>query len=685
MWGVTSASTSDGVTPGQADGDNLFRAAMDNSAVAMCLVAPDGTFVRVNKAFCLLLDRPAEVLMTSTWQEITHPDDVGQDQALVDQILAGERDSYRLRKRYLRPDGATVWGDLSVSCVRNCDGTVANFISQIIDVSEALQALRAAEEAERKFRLMATFASDIVFTAGPDRLITWVSPNITRTLGWQVEDLLGGLAVDFVHPDDARAIAPKLGALYSVQPGPDSHDFKIRWRSVEGDYRWMLGSGTRVLTADGQIDYVVAGLRDITDEVAAHDYLVGVLDSAIDPTIMFSPVRDAAGTVVDLVYADLNPAACTYLRATREAILGRYVFDLFGGGASQNLLRWCSDALATGTPVILDDQTMVSEVTHDSAWFDIRAVPINGQVSLTFRDITDRHRAAQLVAESEEKFRLLAENATDAVLHARDGVMVWLSPSLTRMLGWQPEEWIGHQFEEFTHPDDVSLAKQRRGEINSGERSITRLRLRDAQGEFHWVEIHASPFEGRNGKVDGIVASFRTIDTQVQAEQMLDHRARYDELTGLLNRAEIVDRLRRLLSQHPRKGFEIAVAFCDLDSFKEINDTHGHTMGDHVLKTVAAQMRGALHEDDLIARLGGDEILLVQTGVLDLASAEASVEAVRRDLDRPHDYLGVAFTPKISIGLTLRRGDEEPDEVIARADRAMYAAKQGGGNRVVTL
>ncbi len=667
-----------------ATSEDLFRTAMDNSAIGMSLVGPDGAFLRINRALSEILGRSPEVLLRSTWQELTHPDDLDADLALVAAVLSGERDSYRLTKRYLRPDGDVVWCDLSVACVRGPDGGVSHFISQISDTTATHREIVARQEAERRFRLLASHASDVVFMANRDRIFTWVSPSVVDALGWTPEELVGTTPKALVHPDDLATAEPSIQALYSPEPGPGSYDFKIRWRTRDGDYRWLVGSGTRVLDEGGELDYVVSGLRDITDEVLAREYLASVQDAAIDPHMMFAPIYDDAGNIVDLECADVNPAAAEYLRVDRDAIMGHTLLELYGGAASRITLGWCAEALRSNQAVVLDNQIMVSEVTNATAWFDVRAIPVNGQVSITWRDITARHDATQAVAASEEKFRLLAENATDAVLHARDGVMVWLSPSLMDVLGWAPEEWMGHGLAEFTHPDDISIMENQDLEMSPDESLVTRLRLRHRSGDFHWVEVHASTFENQEGAEDGIVASFRTIDDQVRAESVLKHRARFDDLTGLLNRAEIFDRLRGLMHQTPRTGQEVAVAFCDLDDFKEINDTFGHQMGDYVLRTTAGHLRSLLRSDALIARLGGDEVLLVLPGVQDLQSAYAIAEKVRQHCAEVHHYHDIAYQPKMSIGVTLVHEGEELDAVIARADRAMYRAKSAGGNQVVT-
>lgn len=111
-----------------AASEEMFRLAFDHSSIGMCLVSPLGQFVRVNPALCRMLDRPQTRLLECTWQELTHPEDLDVDLAHVDDVLHDRIQDYRLLKRFLKPDGTLVWGDLSVSCVRNADRTVRHFV-----------------------------------------------------------------------------------------------------------------------------------------------------------------------------------------------------------------------------------------------------------------------------------------------------------------------------------------------------------------------------------------------------------------------------------------------------------------------------------------------------------------------------------------------------------------------------
>ncbi len=130
--------------------------------------------------------------------------------------------------------------------------------------------------------------------------------------------------------------------------------------------------------------------------------------------------------------------------------------------------------------------------------------------------------------------------------------------------------------------------------------------------------------------------SFRTIDAEVALEQDLEHRARYEPLTGLLNRAELLQRLQALASGRRRRGDgRLMLLFCDLDRFKEVNDRHGHQAGDTVLRAVAERVRAVVRSGDLAGRMGGDELLVVLVGIQEAGDALAVAEKLRRSLAEP--------------------------------------------------
>ena len=188
------------------------------------------------------------------------------------------------------------------------------------------------------------------------------------------------------------------------------------------------------------------------------------------------------------------------------------------------------------------------------------------------------------------------------------------------MLGWSPDRWVGHPFEQFVHRDDLGFANQCCQEDNHGGCRVTRLSLRDSLGQHHWVESHSSAIFSEAGLPDGIVTSFRTVDQEVASEQQLQPSARFDGLTGLVNRSVMLERFRLLLTSLPRRVPK-AVLFIDSDEFKHSNDTFGYAGGHCVLKIMAQRIHQAVRRRDWAARIGGDEMSVVLYGLNDLAKA----------------------------------------------------------------
>jgi diguanylate cyclase (GGDEF)-like protein len=185
---------------------------------------------------------------------------------------------------------------------------------------------------------------------------------------------------------------------------------------------------------------------------------------------------------------------------------------------------------------------------------------------------------------------------------------------------------------------------------------------------------------------DELSYTWRDVTARHTANEQLQHRARTDELTKLLNRREVFDRLRDLHGKTPRTGHGLAVLFVDFDKFKSINDTHGHAAGDEVLRITADRIRSCLrHDDDLGARVGGDEMMVVLHGVHGLADAEAVAEKLRALAAQPVRFNGSTIPATVSIGVALAHPEESPEALVARADEAMYRAKQLGRNQVVTI
>jgi diguanylate cyclase (GGDEF)-like protein len=252
-------------------------------------------------------------------------------------------------------------------------------------------------------------------------------------------------------------------------------------------------------------------------------------------------------------------------------------------------------------------------------------------------------------------------------------------------LGWSPEEWLGRSSSDVLHPDDLLEYAGNLEAIAAGQCVVCRHRIRAKDNSWHWAELHVGPYQDSQNKPDGMVASFRLIDREMAAWRELERHARTDELTGLLNRREGLEQIHILSATDQRSGEQTALLFCDLDRFKAINDRWGHAAGDALLRTVASRIQECLRSEDLAARMGGDELLVVLKGVQNLDTAVGIAEKIRNAVQDPVPTPAGELQITLSIGVTLVVPGESSDTVIARADTAMYEAKQTGRNRVIPI
>ena len=620
---------------------------------------------------------------------VVHPDDrprlIGARREVVD---AGSTD---LELRIIGPDGASHWFAIRLRAVTDATGAFIGRTGSWRDIQSEVAVRDALRASEERFRLLAETAADIAYSADVQRRVTWVSPSITHAFGWQPEELIGTVMSDLVHPDDLIWSEPRRIRLYAGDPEAEREGgFVLRMRGKDGIYHWVKTTLTIHRDATGESSsfsggmVVIDGVIEQQERALEQEELLRCMtDALLDPHVMLVPVRDDDGRIGDFRFVHANRAMLEQTGCSAAEVLGMTLLQLGDATPLGGLLEVLIEALETGVGVehrAVHKLDSGAETIHD-----VRIVPVaNGRLSVVARDITVAHESARRLAESEERFRLIAENAADVVQLSRDGVLVWVSPSLTATLGWDPEAWQGRCFEEFVHPDDLPLMEQCRRLVEAGESKVANLRVRHRTGAYHWVQVSAGPFRGGADHGDGVVASFRIIDEQVEAQRLLTEQVTFDHLTGALKRGALLRLLADLADDQRAPRRESALLFVDIDRFKQVNDHRGHAAGDLLLQSVVERISAVIRADDVIGRLGGDEFLIVLAGVRELDEATRVAEKIRRTCAEPVSTPAGTVAASLSIGVVLWDGDETGEAAIIRADLAMYAAKRDGGDRVVT-
>jgi len=287
---------------------------------------------------------------------------------------------------------------------------------------------------------------------------------------------------------------------------------------------------------------------------------------------------------------------------------------------------------------------------------------------------------ADELGRNEARFRSLVQNASDVIIVTdAAGNILYESPAVERVLGYKPDDRVGTNALTTIHPDEAAGVSEILAYVTQhpGEFRTLECRVRHVDGNWRWLELTASNVLD-DPNVMGIVGNYRDITERKLLEAQLAHQATHDSLTGLANRALFRDRLEHALARARRHGEPVSILFMDLDDFKTVNDSLGHSAGDALLVAVANRLRGCMRESDLAARFGGDEFAALFEDT-DETQAEVAAKRILGTLASPIDVQGRAMQAQASIGLAVvDDGSCDPEELLRRADAAMYAAKARG-------
>ena len=300
--------------------------------------------------------------------------------------------------------------------------------------------------------------------------------------------------------------------------------------------------------------------------------------------------------------------------------------------------------------------------------------------------LADRKRMARRLAESERRFRLLADHSHDVISRVTaDGHPIYLSPAATDMFGIAPHEMPESRL-DLVHPEDRDAQRHAMARVlETGESRTEVYRIRHRDGHYVWIEsvIRRVPPESGEGPPE-LMFTARNISSRVATQQALEESrrelerlSREDALTGLANRRQFDERLAIALKRLSRHGTPVALLYMDLDRFKQVNDSLGHAAGDAVLKAFGSRLCDGVRETDLVARIGGDEFAILLDGAPP-GSGETVAAKLLQSMREPLDAGGTPLVIGTSIGIAYATAPVEADALVQAADAALYAAKHAG-------
>jgi diguanylate cyclase (GGDEF)-like protein/PAS domain S-box-containing protein len=309
----------------------------------------------------------------------------------------------------------------------------------------------------------------------------------------------------------------------------------------------------------------------------------------------------------------------------------------------------------------------------------LTALVIARQVSSVRQNL--RLAAQHATHRTEARFRSLVQNASDVIMVVgREGYVTYVTPSVSRMLGYALRDVVGLPFRDFIEPDDRRLADDLLAAVvdvpNSHATYELRLARRDGRplvGEVSAVNLV------EDADIGGSVVTIRNVDDRKKLEVKLAHQAYHDPLTGLANRSLFMSSAAAEMLRGRELGYAVGLLYIDVDSFKMINDSLGHRSGDRALVEVGKRIRHVLRGGDELGRVGGDEFCVLLSGPATIEAASVVCERIQEALAVPFALAGLEITFSVSIGICLTdSADQTPDDLLRNADIAMYLAKTRG-------
>jgi len=432
----------------------------------------------------------------------------------------------------------------------------ASLLSEIGDLSAALDAIRAGgidavmipgpegenlyalSSTDRAYRVLVENMGQGAVTVSERGTVLYANQKFADLIGGDRARLLGQDLTDQIQASDADVLA----GLLSVAPGVTAQE-ELTLLHPDGATTPVLASVTGLDLDGGTIVrcLIVADLTDVMkarqEAQAGEAVLRATLDSLLDPHVLLEAVRDESGQIVDFVYVDANPAACAYNGIDSQDLVGARLLDLQPGSVGYGLMEQYRRVVETGEPLVLDDLVYAQELMGDQErCYDVRASRVGDGISYTWRDVTDRRAAAKWLAESEEHYRLLAENASDVVMHlSPERRFEWVSGSIADVLGWAASDLLGHVIDEFIHPEELDLFRRAVADTSAEIAVSTEFRFRRSDGSFRWVLCHTRLKMDEDGAPVAVVGGLVDIEARKEVEaQELDRLAtleRFQRLT----------------------------------------------------------------------------------------------------------------------------------------------------------
>ncbi|HYG08557.1 MAG TPA: PAS domain S-box protein, partial [Pyrinomonadaceae bacterium] len=661
-----------------------YRSIFEQAVHGIYRSTPDGKFLAANPAMAQMLgySSPAELIANCTDIEHDFYSDV-ETRGTLQRLLAANGKVQDFKAQVFCKDRRNViWMRENIYAVRDAAGALLYYEGSVEDITAGKRAEEKLARSEEQYR--------VLFESNPNPMWVYdadtygylaVNEAAVRHYGYTREEFLGMSIFDVRAPESIPAMLENIAAL------PSPHRYAGEW-----EHRKKDGTPIFVEISSQLIDFGGRAARlvlinDVTERKSAE---AALRESEERYRELFENANDVIYTTdltgryitVNRVVEKISGYTCDEIRQMSFAqLIAPEYLELSRQMMARKLAGEETTTFYETEIVAKSGERRLLEVSSQLIYDEGVPVGVQGIA----RDITTRKRAERALRESERRYRELFENANDLVYtHDLAGNFTSLNKTGERITGYTREEAISLNIAQVIVPEHLALAREMMTRKESvDEATVYEVDIIAKDGRRVPLEV-STRLVYQNGQPCGVQGIARDIAERKHTEAKLLHNAYHDALTGLPNRNLFTDHLQMAVERARRhEEFVFAVLFLDLDRFKNVNDSLGHTVGDQLLVALSRRLQNCLRPSDVVARLGGDEfaILLNDIGAQP-SEAVGLAERVRQELMQPFNLGGHEVFTTASIGIALSTtGYETPEAVLRDADTVMYRAKAQGKAR----
>jgi diguanylate cyclase (GGDEF)-like protein/PAS domain S-box-containing protein len=676
-----------------AERDRQYRLIAEGAGNVVFTYGLDGLTDWVSPSVTEVLGWSREDFMAVPHRDLIHPDDVATVTPIKASAFEDEGTPDPVELRFATVDGRWQWMSAVTRAIRDSQGEVTGAVESLQDIQSGVEAREARiAQAERLDQILegsglGMWERDL--SAGSlicDERWAGILGYCLAELRLITDDALN----DLTHPDDLEKVRE---ATEDHASGRRDHvDVEMRMRHANGGWIWVRERGRIVEWSPKGLPLRMTGtLENITEQVEARHALERSehdLRATQRMARLGSWKWDLASDKVEwsdelFEMFSLEPAQTAPDFADQERLYGPESWERLGAAMAETT--------RTGVPYELELE--IARANSSPGWVHVRGEAVRNEHGLIVGqlgyvlDVTARKEAERGLESSEALFRTaMLSSPIGLAMTEMDGSFKIVNASLCRLLG-RDEDWlVTHKERDVTHADDLDLlaradARRVRDTDSDSDTDMKVVRFVRADGSVLRVKRAAEHVPGGTGIPDFLLIQYADTTAEYEAAERLAYQAFHDPLTGLRNRAWILDMLEVDLRAAPRLGSQVGVLFIDLDNFKIVNDSLGHAAGDEVLMTVADRIAGVLRPRDRVGRSGGDEFVVVLPNVEDAHEAELVAQRIVSAVATELRADGHRIVPTVSIGIALNVPESTGTSLLRDADAALFRAKAAGRNR----